>query len=133
MEGIEKVCAFLEKTKTYYLATVDGDQARVRPFGTAHIFEDRLYFQTGLKKDVAKQMLANPKVEISAMVKGDWIRLSGEAVLDERLEAQRSLLDAYPSLRKMYAVGDGNTAVFYLKNAKAVFCSFTKAPEEVTF
>ena len=130
---MQKIYDFLKGAGTYFLATCDGDQPRVRPFGTIDLFDGRLCIQTGLVKDVAKQMLANPKVEISAMVKGDWIRLSGEAVLDERLEAQRSLLDAYPSLRKMYAVGDGNTAVFYLKNAKAVFCSFTKAPEEVTF
>ena len=130
---MQEVYDFLKQCGTYYLATVEGDQPRVRPFGTIDIFEGKLYIQTGKVKEVSKQIQANPKVEISAMVKGDWIRLSGEAVLDEREEAQRSMLDAYPSLQRMYAVGDGNTAVFYLKDARAVFCSFTKAPEEVTF
>lgn len=129
MSNLERVCGFLKEAGTYYLATVEGDQPRVRPFGTAHVFEDRLYFQTGLVKDVAKQILANPKVEICAFKDGTWLRVCGEAVLDERIEAQESMLEAYESLRRMYAPGDGNTAVFFLKNAKAVFASFTAAPE----
>ena len=133
MTAIEKVCDFLKTAGTYYLATDEAGQPRVRPFGTAHIFEGKLYIQTGLKKDVAKQMLANPKVEICAFKDGKWIRVAGEAVLDERLEAQESMLEAYPSLKRMYAVGDGNTAVFWLKNASATFSSFTEAPETVTF
>ncbi|MGX8680730.1 MAG: pyridoxamine 5'-phosphate oxidase family protein [bacterium] len=130
---MEKVTDFLKQAGTYYLATVEGDQPRVRPFGTAHIFEGKLYIQTGLVKAVAKQMAANPKIEICAFHNGTWVRVSGEAVLDERLEAQKSLLDAYPSLSRMYAVGDGNTAVYYIKNGQAVFSSFTAAPETVTF
>ena len=133
MSNIEKVCTFLKEAGTYYLATVEGDQPRVRPFGTAHIFEDKLYFQTGLVKDCAKQMIANPKVEICAFKKGTWLRVAGEAVLDERIEAQESMLADYVSLQKMYKAGDGNTAVFYLKNAKATFSSFTAAPETVEF
>ena len=133
MSNIERVCTFLKEAGTYYLATAEGDQPRVRPFGTAHIFEGKLYFQTGLSKDVAKQMGANPKVELCAFKDGTWIRVSGEAVLDERIEAQESMLAAYPSLAKMYQPGDGNTAVYWLKNAKAVFASFTAAPETVEF
>ena len=133
MTAIEKVCTFLKEAGTYYLATDEDGQPRVRPFGTAHIFEDRLYFQTGLIKPVAKQILKNPKVEICAFVKGTWVRVAGEAVLDERIEAQVSMLDAYPSLQSMYKAGDGNTAVFYLKNASATFSSFTAEPETVTF
>ncbi|MBQ7993561.1 MAG: pyridoxamine 5'-phosphate oxidase family protein [Solobacterium sp.] len=130
---MEKVCTFLKEAGTYYLATVEGDQPRVRPFGTAHIFEDKLYIQTGLVKDCAKQMIANPKVEICAFKNGTWLRVAGEAVLDERIEAQESMLADYVSLQKMYKAGDGNTAVFYLKNAKATFSSFTAAPETVEF
>ena len=133
MSDIERVCSFLKEAGTYYLATLEGDQPRVRPFGTAHIFEGRLYIQTGLVKDVAKQMIANPKVEICAFKGGTWIRVEGEAVLDERIEAQESMLDDYVSLQKMYKAGDGNTAVFWLKNAKATFSSFTAAPETVEF
>ncbi len=133
MSDIEVVCSFLKECGTYYLSTVDGDQPRVRPFGTAHIFEDKLYFQTGLKKDVAHQIEKNHKVEICGMSKGKWIRVSGEAILDERIEAQQSMLDDYKGLQKMYAAGDGNTAVYYLKNAKAVISSFTSDPEEYTF
>lgn len=133
MSDLEKVCNFLKEAGTYYLATVEGDQPRVRPFGTAHIFEDRLYIQTGLKKDVAKQLAENPKVELCAFTKGQWIRVSGEAIFDERIEAQKSLLDAYPSLQKMYQAGDGNTAVYYLKNGKATISSFTTEPQNLEF
>ena len=133
MTAIEKACEFLKICGTYYLATADGDQPRVRPFGTAHIFEGKLYFQTGLVKDVAKQMAANPKVELCGFHEGKWIRISGEAVHDPRIEAQESMLEAYPSLRGMYQPGDGNTAVYYLKNAKAVISSFTEAPESFEF
>lgn len=133
MSGIEKTCAFLKEAGTYYLATADGDQPRVRPFGTANIFEGKLYIQTGLVKNVAKQMAANPKIEICAFHNGTWVRIAAEAVLDERIEAQKSMLDAYPSLARMYQPGDGNTAVYWLKNAEAVFSSFTAAPETYTF
>ncbi|MBR3311236.1 MAG: pyridoxamine 5'-phosphate oxidase family protein [Solobacterium sp.] len=133
MTNIERVCTFLKEAGTYYLATADKDQPRVRPFGTAHIFEDKLYIQTGLSKDVAKQMAENPKVEICAFKDGVWVRVEAEAVLDERIEAQESMLDDYQSLRRMYTPGDGNTAVYWLKNAKATFSSFTAAPETVTF
>ena len=133
MSNIEKVCTFLKEADTYYLATADGDQPRVRPFGTAHIFEGKLYFQTGLVKPVAQQMIRNPKIEICAFKEGKWVRVEGEAVLDERIEAQESMLAAYPSLARMYKAGDGNTAVYYLKNAKATFSSFTEAPETVEF
>ena len=121
---------FLKEAKTYYLATVEGDQPRVRPFGTANIFEDKLYIQTGLKKAVAKQLLANPKAEICAFKGGKWIRIAGELILDERIEAQKSMLDAHPNLRGMYAEGDGNTAVFYFRNATATIESFGPGEKE---
>ena len=130
---MKEVCEFLKKAGTYYLATVEGDQPRVRPFGTAHIFEGKLYIQTGLKKDVARQMAANPKVELCAMSGGKWLRISAEAVHDPRIEAQQSMLDAYPSLQGMYKAGDGNSAVYYLKNAVATFSSFTEPPKTVRF
>ena len=130
MERVEK---FLKDAGTYYLATVEGDQPRVRPFGTAHIFEDRLYIQTGKKKDVSKQLHANPKAEICAFMNGEWLRVSGELIEDDRREARVSMLDAYPSLKKMYDADDGNTEVFYFRNATAVFSSFTHAPEVVKF
>ena len=116
MEEVEK---FLKEAETYYLATVEGDQPRVRPFGTAHIFEGKLYIQTGKKKDVSKQLHANPKAELCAFKGGEWIRVAGELVEDDRVEARESMLDAYPSLKKMYAADDGNTEVFYFKNGVA--------------
>lgn len=127
---MERVCKFLKEAKVYYLATVDGDMPRVRPFGTAHIFEGKLYIQTGRKKAVSMQIMKNPNVEICAMNGGDWLRVSGQLVEDDRKEARVSMLDAYPELKAMYDADDGNTQVFYLKNAKAVFSSFTK-PEEI--
>ena len=130
---MERVCKFLKDAGTYYLATVEGDQPRVRPFGTAHIFEGRLYIQTGKVKPVSKQLMANPKTEICAFHDGTWVRIAGELVEDDRVEARKSMLDAYPSLRKMYDENDGNTQVFYFKNATATFSSFTSAPETIEF
>ena len=133
VEKMERVEKFLKDAGTYYLATVEGDQPRVRPFGTAHIFEGKLYIQTGKKKDVSKQLHANPKAEICAFMNGEWLRVSGELIEDDRREARVSMLDAYPSLKKMYDADDGNTEVFYFRNATAVFSSFTHAPEVVKF
>lgn len=130
---MQRVCEFLKSAGTYFLATVENDQPRVRPFGTAHIFEGRLYIQTGKAKPVSKQIIANPKVEISAIKDGKWLRISGELVEDDRVEAKKSMLDAYPNLRGMYDENDDNTQVFYFKNATAVFSSFASAPETITF
>ena len=134
MAAIAEVCEFLQACGTYYLATVDEDgKPHVRPFGTAHIFEGKLYIQTGRVKDCYKQLKANPAFEISGMSKGQWIRLSGELVEDPRVEAEESMLEANPSLKRMYAAGDGNTVVLYMKDATATFCSFTTEPRTVQF
>ena len=130
---MEKVCKFLKDADTYYLATVEGNQPRVRPFGTVNIFEGKLYIQTGKSKDVSKQLAANPKAEICAFMNGEWLRIACELVEDDRVEARKSMLDAYPLLRGMYDENDGNTQVFYMKNAVATFSSFTKAPETIKF
>lgn len=130
---MQRVCQFLKDAGVYYLATVEGDQPRVRPFGTAHIFEGRLYIQTGRVKPCAKQLLANPKAEICASQGGTWVRIAGELVEDDRVEARKSMLDAYPNLRGMYDENDGNTQVFYFRNAVATFSSFSAAPEIVEF
>ena len=130
---MERVVKFLKDAGVYYLATVEGDQPRVRPFGTPHVFEGKLYIQTGKVKDVSRQLLANPKAEICAFLNGEWIRIAGELIEDDRIEARQSLLDAYPSLQKMYAADDGNTQVFYFRNATATISSFTHEPEVITF
>ena len=130
---MEKVCEFLKSAETYYLATVEGDQPRVRPFGTANIFEGKLYIQTGKVKPTSKQLLANPKAEICAFHNGVWVRVAGELIEDDRVEARKSMLDAYPNLRGMYDENDNNTQVFYFRNAVATFSSFTAAPEVVEF
>ena len=130
---LEKVLQFLKDAGVYYLATVDGDQPRVRPFGTAIIFEGKLYIQTGKVKDVSKQIHANPKAELCAFKDGIWVRISAELVEDDRREARKAMLDSYPDLRNMYSEDDGNTEVFYLKNAKATISSFTAAPEVIEF
>ena len=128
MAGMEKVCAFLKECGTYYLATVDGDQPRVRPFGTANIFEDKLYIQTGKVKDVSKQIAANPKVEICAFKDGKWLRIAGELVNDDRIEAKADMLDNYPTQKAMYSADDGKMEVFYLTEGEAETASFTAAP-----
>lgn len=110
---MDEIVKFLKEAETYYLATVEGDQPRLRPFGTAHIFEGKLYIQTGKKKDVSKQLHAYSKAELCAFKAGKWIRVACKLVEDDRIEARESMLDAYPSLKKMYVADDGNTEVFY--------------------
>jgi len=130
---MKTVFDFLKKAGTYYLATIDGDQPRVRPFGTVNIFDGKLYIQSGRKKEVAKQIKANPKVELSAFDGEAWIRVTATLVEDSRAEAQESLLEAYPNLRNMYAVNDGNNVVYYLKDAVAAFYTFGGEPKKVRF
>ena len=130
---MKEIYEFLKTANTYFLATIDNNKPRVRPFGTIDLFDGKLTIQTGLKKDVARQMIENPWIEICAMVEGRWIRISAKVKLDERLEAAQHMLDNYPDLKSMYAPGDGNTAVYWLKNAKATFSSFTATPETVVF
>ena len=130
---MEQVYKFLKDAEIYYLATIEGNQPRVRPFGTVNIFEGKLYIQTGKVKPCSKQILANPKVEISVFHQGTWVRIAGELVEDGRIEAKKSMLDAHPNLRSMYDENDDNTQVFYFKNAVATFSSFTAAPKTVEF
>lgn len=130
---MKKVYDFLKEAGTYYLATVEGDRPRVRPFGTVNIFEGKLYIQTGKVKPVSKQIAENNKVEICAFKDGVWLRVAGELVEDDRVEAKKAMLDAYPELRGMYDENDDNTQVLYFKNATATFSSFTSAPETVSF
>lgn len=124
---------FLKKCGVFYLATVEGDQPRVRPFGAVAAFEGRLYLITSNQKPVYAQLKANPKCELSGMAGGDWIRITAEAVEDERFEARKAVLDANPNLRGMYSENDGKIAVMWLKDAEAVIASFTAAPEKWTF
>ena len=130
---MQKVFDFLKKCDTYYLATTDGDQPRVRPFGTIDLFEDKLYVQTGKVKDVSKQILKNPKIEICAFDGQKWLRVQAIVVEDDRVEARQHMLDGYPELQNMYSATDDNTQVFYLKDVTATFSSFTEAPEIITF
>lgn len=130
---MKRVYEFLKNADTYWLATVEGDQPRVRPFGTVNEFEGRLYIQTGKVKPVSRQIAANPKVEICALCGSEWIRIACELVEDDRVEARKSMLDAYPSLRVMYDENDGNTQVFFMKNAVATVNSFTSAPVVIEF
>lgn len=130
---MEEVYDFLKQSRVFYIATVDGNKPRVRPFGTVNIFEGKLYIQTGKIKNVSKQMQINPNIEISANIEGRWIRLEAEVVEDDRREAKVSMLEANPELKAIYSADDDNTQVLYLKNAKATFCSFTEAPRVVEF
>lgn len=131
--GIQEVYEFLKQSGTYYLATVEGDQPRVRPFGTIDLFDGRLTLQTGKVKDVSKQLLINPKAEICAFYQGRWLRIAARLVEDPRLEAQEHMLEAYPNLKNRYQAGDGNTQIFALEGATATFSSFTEEPYTVTF
>jgi len=132
---MEEVYDFLKKCETYYLATVEGDQPRVRPFGTVDIFEGKLYIQTGKVKDVSKQLQANPKAEICAydIDSGKWLRITGKLIRDDRVDSKKHLLDQYPGLQTIYSPEDDNTEVLYFENATAVFYSFFDEPKVVKF
>ena len=130
---MQEVYDFLKQCGTYYLATVEGDQPRVRPFGTVDIFEGKLYIQTGKVKEVSKQIQINPKVEICAFADGTWLRIAGKLVRDDRVEAKEHMLDSYPSLKGMYSATDDNTEVLYLEEATATFYSFTSEPKVIRF
>ena len=127
--NLSKVLAFLDDAQTYYLATVDGDQPKVRPFGTALVYNDKLYIQTGKVKAVSKQLFVNPKAEICAFKDGRWIRITGELVEDETREVKTLMLEKMPVLRHMYNEDDGNMQMLYFKKATMTFASFTSAPE----
>ena len=134
LENIRDVEKFLKKADTFYLATVEGDQPRVRPFGTINIFEGKLYVQTGKHKAVFKQLMIDPKVEVCGSIrKTKTLRITGELVDDNRVEAKKSMLDAYPNLRGIYNEHDENTSVMYFRNATAVFSALDRDPEVVTF
>ena len=128
---MKEVYEFIKKAGVYYLATVEGNQPRVRPFGTIDIFEDKLYIQTGKVKEVSKQIQANPKVEISAFMDGKWIRIAGTLVRDDRVEPKVHMLDEYPNLKAMYSAEDDNTEVLYFEKAVATISSFTEAPKVI--
>lgn len=130
---MNEVYEFLKQCGTYYLATVEGDQPRVRPFGTIDLFEDKLYIQTGKVKDCSKQMQANPKVEICAFDGNRWLRVAATVVRDDRVEPKVHMLDNYPNLKAMYDPEDDNTEVLYLKDATATFSSFTEEPKVIKF
>ena len=130
---MKRVLEFLKNAEVYYLATVEDDQPRVRPFGTVNEFEGKLYIQTGKVKPTSKQLAANPKSEICAFKDGTWIRVACELVEDDCFEAKKSMLDAYPNLRGMYSEDDGNTQVFYMQSAVATISSFGGEPVIIEF
>ena len=130
---MQEVLDFLKNCGVFYLATVEGDQPRVRPFGALAVFEDKLYTQTGRVKEVSKQLAANPKAEICAFKDGKWIRIETTLVDDPRLEAQEAMLEQNPGLKNMYKAGDGNTQVLCFTNSTATISSFTEAPQVIKF
>jgi len=133
MEGVERVYQFLNEVGTYYLATVDGDQPRVRAFGTVLLCHGRIYIQTGKVKAVSRQIAANPKAELCAFKGGEWLRLSGRLVNDDNREVKVAMLEKMPSLKGMYSADDDNMQMLYFTDAEATFSSFTSEPETVRF
>lgn len=133
MEGIERIVEFLDEAKVYYLATTEGDQPRVRPFGTALLYNGRLYVQTGKVKPVSAQIQENPKVELCAFTGGKWLRLAGKLVRDEDRAVKKAMLDKMPELRAMYSEDDDNTEVLYFTDATATISSFGAPPETIKF
>ena len=130
---MQEVYEFLKSAGTYYLATCENGQPRVRPFGTVNIYDGKLYIQTGKSKSVSRQLHANPTLEICAMKDGKWLRVEATAVEDVCREARVSMLEAYPELRSLYSPDDGNTEVWYLRNVTATLYSFTEPPKVARF
>ena len=128
---MEEVFELLKKIGTYYLATVDGDKPRVRPFGTVDLYNGKLYIQTGKKKDVSKQIEKNPNVELCAFQDGVWVRVAGKLVNDDSREAKKHMLDNHPNLRGMYNEDDNNTQVLYFEDGVATIYSFTSQPKVI--
>jgi len=130
---MNEVYEFLNKCETYYLATMDGNEPKVRPFGTVALYNGKLYIQTGKSKNVSKQMKLNPRVEICAFDGETWLRLAATAVNDDDIKAKEFMLDKYPTLKSIYKANDGNTQVLYLTDATAVFSSFSRPPRTIKF
>ncbi|ALB44735.1 MULTISPECIES: pyridoxamine 5'-phosphate oxidase family protein [Clostridium] len=129
---MNEVLEFLLNNPTFYIATMDGDQPRVRPFGAVMKYNDKLYFATNNTKSVFEQLVANPKVEISTTSpKGEWIRLTGKAVFDSSTEVKSAMLESVPSLKKMYSLDDNIFEVFYLEDAVVTFNSFSSGPKTI--
>lgn len=135
LTNMNEVQAYLKECSTFFIATTDGDQPRVRPFGVAEVINDRLYIMTGKKKDVYKQMMANGKFEICALKPSgaEWMRLSGDLVADETLAVKEEFLERNPELKSMYKADDDNMAVLYITHATARFCSFSSQERTVAF
>jgi len=124
---MNKITEFLNKSGTFYLATIENNKPRVRPFGAE--FEGKIYICTNNQKDVFTQILVNSNVEISSMVDDKWIRLEGKLSIDNREEAKKAMLEANPPLRSMYNENDGIFEVLYFTEATAKICSFTSEPD----
>jgi uncharacterized pyridoxamine 5'-phosphate oxidase family protein len=125
---------FLKANSVFHLATVDGTKARVRPFGFSMIRNDKLYFCTNKSKDVYKQLVRNPEIEISAMGSaGTWLRISGKIAIDESRDAKVQAFAEAPNLLKLYTKGadDEIFVTFYFTEAKATLYSFTEGPKAV--
>lgn len=131
---MKEVLDYLKACGTFYLATTEGNQPRVRPFGAVCEFEGKLYITTNNKKKGFEQMIRNPKIEISGMSKGTWIRLEATAVHDNRREARVAMMeDNEASLSRLYSIDDGIFEVLYLEDATATIFSFTGDPKVIQF
>lgn len=119
---MSKVHDFLNEAGVFFLATVDGDQPRLRPLGFHMEMEGKEMFGVGDFKDVYKQLTANPKVEIVACKQdGHWMRYTGKAVFDTDPRYEAAALEAMPDLKNIYNEKTGHhMAVFHLEDAAAV-------------
>lgn len=128
----ERIVRILRQAKTFFFATVDGDQPRVRPYNAVVEFDDKVYFYTNNHKSAFKQMMDSPKIELCALISEErWIRVSGKIVFDYRPEVKKAMLDANPELKKMYSEDDKIFEVFYLSNMTAAIHSLHERPEVI--
>ena len=128
---MSKVVDFFNEIKTYYLATVEDGEARIRPIGATVEFNGKVYLATNNQKEMFKQITNNLSIAVSGFDGSKWIRITGKAVIDSSIEAKKAMLEANPSLKNMYSIEDGLFEVFYIENMKATLYSFTDAPVEL--
>lgn len=121
---MSNVVDFLNEIKVYYLATVEESEARIRPIGATVKFNERVYFATNNQKEMFKQIANNPSIAVSGFNGEKWIRITGNAVIDNSSDAKKAMLEANPELKNMYSVEDGIFEVFYIDNMKATLHSF---------
>lgn len=119
MSNVEKVFSFLDKAKTFYFLTTDGDQPKGRPFGLHMLVDGRIIFGCGTFKNVYKQLTTNPKVEVLAFADGEFLRYDGIATVVKDDTLMVKVREIMPQVVDIYEKNNWEMAFFYLDNGHA--------------